>query len=74
MIDDIHTYILKVKGFVDQEDINASSPVKLSVDRATGSATELSACTDQSGLIGIIRYLHSLGFVLLSVQVIETSR
>ena len=74
MIEDIHTYTFKVKGFVDLEDINASSPVKLSVDRVTESATELSACSDQSGLIGIIRYLHSLGFVLLSIQVNETSR
>jgi len=74
MIDDIHTYTLKVNGFVDQDDINASSPVKLNVNRATEIATNLSTCTDQSGLIGIIRYLHSLGFILLSVQINETSR
>jgi len=73
MIDDIHPYTIKVNGYVDQDDINAASPVKLSVDWANESATNLSACTDQSGLIGLIRYLHSMGFVLISVQVNEMS-
>ena len=73
MTDDIHNYTIKVNGYVDQDDINAASPVKLSVDWANESATNLSACTDQSGLIGIIRHLHSMGFVLLSIQVNETS-
>lgn len=73
MIDDIHTYTIKVNGYVDQDDINAASPVKLSVDWANESATNLSACTDQSGLIELIRYLHSMGFVLISVQVNEMS-
>jgi hypothetical protein len=73
MIDDIHTYIIKVNGYVDQEDINAASPVNISVDWANESTTNLLACTDQSGLIGILRHLHSMGFVLIAVQVNEAS-
>jgi len=73
MIDDIHTYIIKVNGYVDQDDINAASPVNISVDWANESATNLLACTDQSGLIGILRHLHSMGFVLIAVQVDEVS-
>lgn len=68
MIDDIHTYTIKISGSADQDDINAASPVRLNVDRAGESATILSACTDQSGLIGILRHLHSMGFVLISIQ------
>lgn len=69
MIDDIHTYIIKVRGSVDQDDVNAASPVTLTVDCADESATILSACTDQSGLIGILRHLHGMGFVLISIHI-----
>ena len=72
MIDNIHTYTIKVNGYVDQDDINAASPVILNVDRANESATNLSVCADQSGLIGIIRHLHSMGYVIMSVLVNET--
>jgi len=73
MIDDIHNYIIKVNGYVEQDDINAASPVNISVDWANESATNLLACTDQSGLIGILRHLHNMGFVLIAVQVNESS-
>lgn len=72
-MDDIHTYAIKVKGYVDQNDLNATSPVNLSVESDNEIATILSACTDQSGLIGILRHLHSMGYVIISVQVNEMS-
>ena len=44
----------------------------MTVVRAASEATLLSIGTDQSGLIGLIRHLHGLGFVLLSVNRVET--
>ncbi|HEX2978951.1 MAG TPA: hypothetical protein VHO48_01685 [Anaerolineaceae bacterium] len=73
MLDDIQTYIITINGFVNQDDINAASPVNLNVDFATDRVTNLSVCTDQSGMIGILRHLHSMGYVLIFVQVNDTT-
>jgi hypothetical protein len=35
---------------------------------ATPDAAQFSIHTDQSGLIGLLRHLHSLGLIFLSVQ------
>ncbi len=69
MIDDIHTYYIEVRGPVTQEDLNAASPVRLDVVQAAESRAVFSACTDQSGLIGLLRHLHGMGILLLSVSV-----
>lgn len=66
MVEDICTYYIEIRGQVDEKDICASSPLKLVIERADENSTTLSACTDQSGFIGLIRYLHNMGFVLLS--------
>jgi hypothetical protein len=36
--------------------------------RGDQAATLFTVCTDQSGLIGLMRHLHGLGFVFLSVN------
>ncbi len=68
MAEDVRTYSITISGFADQGDLDAASPVEFQVDCTNEGATIISACTDQSGLIGLIRHLHGLGLVLVSVQ------
>jgi hypothetical protein len=44
------------------------SPVRLRVLEHRETCTLLEVKTDQSGLIGLLRHLHGLGFSLLSVK------
>ena len=64
---DICTYQIEVCGQVDESAFNATSPLQMTVVRMNPATTLLATCTDQSGLIGLIRHLHGHGFVLLSV-------
>ncbi len=59
---------IQIRGQVDEAEINAMSPVQLVRDWMKTAVTQFSVHTDQSGLIGLMRHLHSLGFVFLSVS------
>jgi hypothetical protein len=64
---DVCTYHIKVRGQVDENTFNATSPLQMTVVRMDTAATLFAICTDQSGLIGLIRHLHGHGYVILSV-------
>jgi hypothetical protein len=59
-------YHIKLRGQVDERAFEATSPLRIRVDHINEEATLLTVDTDQSGLIGVLRYLHQQGFVLLS--------
>ena len=70
------TYKIEVTGRVNVEDLNAMSPLQIELlrmeVRCKGSgSTVFSVCSDQSGLIGLLRNLHARGLVLLCVQRLE---
>lgn len=67
-MDDICTYRITVKGQLDADNLAASSPLALELDAAEAAATRLKFQTDQAGFIGVIRYLHGRGVVLLSAM------
>jgi len=67
-MNDIGTYYIQLRGQVDEDEINATSPLRVTVERPNQAATLLTVRTDQSGLVGLLRHLHGLGFVLLSVN------
>jgi len=67
-MDNVCTYHVVVKGQPDESDLSLGSPLALMVLRESAAATVFTICTDQSGLIGMIRYLHGRGFVLLSIS------
>ena len=67
-MDDICTYLIRLRGQMDEDELNALSPLQMRVERVDPAATLLTVCTDQSGLIGLTRHLHGLGFVFLSVM------
>jgi hypothetical protein len=60
-------YHIQLRGQIDEAEINAMSPLKLARKSGDTAVTQFSVRTDQSGLVGLIRYLHSLGFVFLSL-------
>ena len=64
---EICSYHIKVQGQVNDSELNTMSPLEMSVVREDPTCTIFVAQTDQSGLIGLIRHLHGLGFVLLSL-------
>ncbi len=71
---DISTYQIEVRGQVDENDLNASSPLRMTVVRVDAdeehpyAATLFTIHADQSGLIGLMRHLHGRGLVLLSMS------
>jgi hypothetical protein len=65
---DLYTYQLQIRGQVEAADIQSISPPGLVLEPAGEARTLLTFTTDQSGLVGLIRHLHGLGFVLLSIQ------
>ncbi|MCA9872215.1 MAG: hypothetical protein KC441_01115 [Anaerolineales bacterium] len=62
------TYRVAVKGQIDASDLSASSPLEMVLVSTTPAATSFTLCTDQSGMIGMLRYLHGRGFILLSLS------
>jgi hypothetical protein len=64
---DVCSYYVEVLEKVDEKVFNATSPLQVTVIWANEQITLLTICSDQSGLIGLIRQFHRQGFVLLSV-------
>jgi hypothetical protein len=66
-------YRIKVRGPVDESDLNTMSPLPITMVQADTdekhrcAATLFTIYADQSGLIGLMRHLHGRGLVLLSV-------
>ena len=65
-MDEVCTYHIEVRDQVDESDFNAASPLQIIVVQVGPAATQFTICTDQAGLVGMIRYLHRHGFVLQS--------
>jgi hypothetical protein len=64
---DLCAYQIEVHGKVGENAFNATSPLQVKVVHADPDTTLFTISADQSGLIGLLRYLHQQGFVLLSV-------
>jgi hypothetical protein len=63
-------YIITIEGCIDCALVEWSGPISIASivtddDQATTILSGIE--TDQAGLVGLIRYLHGLGIVLLSV-------
>ncbi len=68
------TYQISIHGQVAVADLNAMSPLHMTVDAVPEAseqshpATWLTIHADQAALIGLLRHLHARGFVILSVN------
>jgi hypothetical protein len=67
-MNDLCTYTLQLYGQVTESEINALGPLQMSVEKTAPNATWFTICTDQSGLVGLLRHLHGLGFTFLSID------
>ncbi len=70
-MNDICSYTIHLKGLVSEDEINALGPLQVKVSRVEPRVTRLTFSSDQSGLVGLIGYLHGLGFIILFVERIE---
>ncbi len=67
-MNDICCYTILLRGQVSESEINATGPLQVKVIQVEPHFTQLAFSTDQSGLVGLISYLHGLGFILLSMK------
>jgi hypothetical protein len=58
---------IQLRGQVDEEEVNEMSPLLLVREGGDTAVTRFSVATDQSGLVGLMRHLHGLGYVFLAV-------
>jgi hypothetical protein len=68
---DVGTYHIEVRGQVDGDTLNVTSPLQVTLVRTDTAVTLFTVDTDQSGLIGLMRHVHGLGLKLLSVWRVE---
>jgi hypothetical protein len=67
-MDERCTYQLEVRGHMDEQDLKATSPVQMTAVRVDAVSMRFTVRTDQSGILGLIRYLHGRGLALLSLS------
>lgn len=65
-MDDTFTYQIEVRDQIDENDLNSMSPLQMTLVKMDPAATQFTVCTDQSGLIGLMRHMHRRGIVILS--------
>jgi hypothetical protein len=67
-MEDFRTYHVEVHGHMNESSLILGSPLPVRVERLDCASTLLEVRTDQSGLIGVLRYLHARGVDLLAVR------
>jgi hypothetical protein len=67
-MDEFCTYQIEVQGRMDERDLNAMSPVQMTVVQTDETSMRFTVRTDQSGLIGLIRHLHEHRLAMLSLN------
>jgi hypothetical protein len=61
-------YHIQIRGEINEAEINDMSPLHMQREWMDTAVTQFSVHTDQSGLVGLLRHLHGLGFVFLSIK------
>jgi hypothetical protein len=60
-------YHIQLRGEIDEKEVNRMSPLRLERETGDPAVTQFAVATDQSGLIGLLRHLHGLGYVIESL-------
>lgn len=63
-----YIYQIEVEGSINEEIFNTASPIQIEVENIQHSITLITVYTDQSGIIGLLRHLHRLGFVVIALN------
>jgi hypothetical protein len=73
-LDEHAGYKIKVEGSVDESLVDWFGPMQIASPVGNEVITTLSAFDiDQAALVGLIRHLHGLGIVLISIERLELS-
>lgn len=67
-MENIRTYQIHINGQIIDCEIARFGPPGWTIETDERGFSILTVQTDQSGLIGLIRQLHGLGFELLSIE------
>ena len=67
-MEETQIYRSVVRGELQAADVRTIGPHGLAVEPAGVGYTRLSVCTDQAGLVGLIRFLHGMGLALVSLE------
>ena len=65
---DMALYHVQIRGEVAEDEVNVLTPLQMARQGTDATGTTFSVCSDQSGLVGLLRHLHSLGFLILFFQ------
>jgi hypothetical protein len=65
------TYFLRLRGQMNEGEINTISPIQMTVMQMDAEGTLLTFCSDQAGLVGLLSFLHGMGFMFLSIYRVE---
>ena len=64
-------YQIQLQGRVEVDELNTTGPLQMDLVCKQVESTHFDVTTDQSGLVGLLRYLHSRGVVFLSIQKLD---
>lgn len=64
---DLRCYQLKITGQLDDDFVASFCPPETIIQRESDTSLLSNISTDQSGILGLIRHLHNLGFAILSM-------
>ncbi len=70
-MDDICFYTVQLRGLVSDGELNALGPLQVKAVQAGLQCTLLTFSADQSGLVGLISYLHGQGYIILGLKRVE---
>lgn len=65
---ELSVYKIHVKGLLEEQSFNMNSPFQISVEESGGAETIFKVFADQSGMVGLIRFLHREGLLILNVN------
>lgn len=64
---DLSEYQIKVKTRLEENSFNAISPIQITIEKVSDLETTFNIISDQSGLVGLVRFLHRQGFLIFSI-------
>jgi hypothetical protein len=67
-------YQIQVRGRVDVEwlqSFDCSAEISVDETRQVEVITVIKICTDQAGIVGLVRRLHGLGISILQLQIVS---
>jgi hypothetical protein len=65
---DMHPYTLKLSGQLDDDFLASYCPAGTTMECQEGVILLTNIYTDQSGILGLIRYLHNMGCIILELK------